>query len=98
MRFLFHPDAEGEFFKAIDYYETCEQGLGYDFSIEVYTAIQKIIAYPKIWPVFKDDIRRYLINRFPYGILYSLEDNEILILAIMHLHRKPEYWKFRYKG
>ena len=42
MNFSFHPDAEAEFFEAIDYYESCEQGLGYDFSIEVHSTIQYI--------------------------------------------------------
>ncbi len=43
MTFLFHPDAEGEFRAAIEYYEDREAGLGYDFSIEVFTAIQNVV-------------------------------------------------------
>ncbi len=47
MTFSFHPEAETEFLEAIEYYEERERGLGYDFSIEVFAAIQNIIAYPK---------------------------------------------------
>jgi len=95
MTFSFHPEAEIEFFEAINYYEECEVGLGYDFSIEIYSSIQNIIEYPKAWPVLEVNIRRYLTNRFPFGILYTIEENEIFILAVMHLHRPPGYWKQR---
>ena len=97
MTFSFHPEADAEFFKAINHYEECEGGLGYDFSIEVYLAIQNILEHPEAWPILDDDIRRCQTNRFPFGILYSIEKNEIFILAVMHLHRKPDYWKHRYQ-
>ena len=95
MKFSFHPEADAEFFDSIDYYEQCELGLGRDFSIEVYSAINTILEYPEAWPVLEDDIRRFQTNRFPFGILYSIERNHIFILAVMHLHRDPDYWKHR---
>ena len=66
MTFSFHPEAEEEFKAAIDYYEDREVGLGYDFSAEAFTTIQNIVNYPDAWPVVEDDIRRCLLNRFPY--------------------------------
>jgi toxin ParE1/3/4 len=81
--------------EAIEYYESCELGLGYDFSVEVLAAIQYIINYPTAWPIIKDDIRRCLVNRFPYGVVYSREQGETFILAIMHLRQHPDYWKNR---
>ncbi len=95
MTLSFHPEAEAEFQGAIDYYEGCEPGLGYDFSIEVYSTLQNILLYPTAWPVVEEDIRRCLVNRFPYGILYSVEQGEICVLAVMHLRRHPGYWKSR---
>ncbi len=95
MIFLFHPEAEEEFNEAIEYYEGCELGLGYDFSIEVLAAIQNIINYPTAWPIIEEDVRRCLVNRFPYGVVYSHEQGEAFILAIMHLSRHPDYWKNR---
>ena len=95
MIFDFHPEAQTEFFKAIDYYEACEDDLGYDFAIEVYSTIQNILSFPAAWPVFEGDIRRCLTNRFPYGVLYSIESDRVFILAVMHLHRDPDYWKQR---
>ena len=95
MTFSFHPEAEAEFIRAIEYYENSERGLGYDFSIEVHSAIQNILKYPTAWPIMEEDIRRCLVNRFPYGVIYSIEGNEIFILAVMHLRRHPDYWKKR---
>jgi hypothetical protein len=46
----FHPEAEAEFIQAIDYYEDREAGLGHDFAVEVYAAIERTMAYPKAWP------------------------------------------------
>lgn len=91
----FHPEAEAEFNDAIDYYEDKERGLGYDFAVEVYATIQRITTFPKAWPVMENDVRRSLVRRFPYGILYSEATEEIWVVAVMHLHRTPEYWKHR---
>ncbi|MBI1748241.1 MAG: type II toxin-antitoxin system RelE/ParE family toxin [Acidobacteria bacterium] len=95
MNYLFHPEAEVEFIEAIEYYEEKESGLGYDFAVEVYLTIERTVSFPKAWPVIEEDIRRSLVRRFPYGILYSEEKEGIYIVAIMHLHRDPEYWKHR---
>ena len=95
MNFSFHPEAEEEFNKAIDYYEDIEPGLGYDFALEVYSAIQLSVEFPKAWVVLEDEVRRCLVRRFPYAILYSAEENGVFILAVMNLHREPGYWKCR---
>ncbi len=69
MKYSFHPEAEFEFVQAIEYYEEREEGLGQDFAVEVYSAIERAVSYPKAWPILKEDVRRYLVRRFPYGIL-----------------------------
>ena len=95
MSFSFHPEADEEFNKAIDYYEDIEPGLGYDFAQEVYSTIKRSVEFPKAWPALEDEIRRSLVRRFPYGVLYSEEREGIFIVAIMNLHRKPDYWNHR---
>ncbi len=95
MTFLFHPEAEAEFNQAIDYYQEIDPGLGFDFAIEVYPTIQRSVAFPNAWPVIDGEIRRSLVRRFPFGILYSVENEGIFVIAVMHLHREPEYWKNR---
>ena len=95
MTFSFHPEADTEFREAVEYYEDCETGLGYDFSLEVFSTVQTIVNSPAAWPIMEEDVRRCLVNRFPYGVLYSIESTEIFILAVMHLRRDPDYWKKR---
>ena len=95
MIYSFHPEAEVEFNQAIDYYENCAEGLGYDFAVEVYSAIERILAYPRAWMILAEDVRRCMTRRFPYGVLYTKEPESIFILAVMHLHRDPDYWKHR---
>lgn len=92
MTYAFHPEAETEFLAAIDYYEECDPGLGGDFAGEVYATVANIVAHPQAWPVLRGETRRCLTNRFPYGIIYSIEPDRIYILAVMHLHRHPDYW------
>lgn len=96
MTFSFHPEAEEEFSAAIEYYEERETGLGYDFSVEIFTTIHNVTTHPDAWPVVEEDIRRCLVNRFPFGILYSIEPNGIFIIAVMHQRRRPGYWKNRH--
>ncbi|WFB36041.1 type II toxin-antitoxin system RelE/ParE family toxin [Kiritimatiellota bacterium B12222] len=95
MPFSFHPDAEKEFLDAVSYYEDCEPGLGIDLAQEVHASIKNAVDYPSMWPLLSDEIHRCLVHRFPYGVIYSPEPHGILILAVMHLHRKPDYWKHR---
>jgi len=95
MNYAFHSEAETELKHAIDYYESCSKGLGYDFAVEVYSTIEQIVAYPKAWMILEEEVRRCQTRRFPYGVLYTQEPEGIFILAVMHLHRNPGYWKHR---
>ncbi len=95
MTFSFHPEAEEDLRSAIDHYECLEAGLGHEFSLEVLTAIYSIVTHPNAWPVIEDDVRRCLVNRLPFGVLYSLEPTSIFVPAVMHHRRRPGYWKNR---
>ncbi|QDF29760.1 hypothetical protein [Halarcobacter anaerophilus] len=53
------------------------------------------LFHPKAWQILEGDIRRCLINRFPFGIIYYKKENQIIILAVMQLNRKPDYWTSR---
>ncbi len=95
MTFVFHPEAEEELNLYVDYYNQCQANLGRDFAKEVYSAIQNILAFPDAWAVLSKNTRRCLVNRFPFRILYQKKTEEILIVAIMQLNRKPGYWRGR---
>ncbi len=95
MNFTFHPLAKVELNKAVDYYEEQQVGLGLEFAEEVYSTIERICRFPKAWTPLSKKVRRALTNRFPYGVIYQLHGNSIIIVAIAHLNRKPAYWKTR---
>ncbi len=97
MQILFHPDAQGEPNRAISHYESSESGLNYQFAIEIFAAVERIKANPGMWPILDPQVRRCLVHRFPYGVIYSVDEqrSEVLIVAVMHLHRQPDYWSGR---
>ncbi|MFH1258369.1 MAG: type II toxin-antitoxin system RelE/ParE family toxin [Elusimicrobiota bacterium] len=95
MKYFFHPFAEKELLESISYYDACQEGLGLEFSREVYFAIQNILSFPKAWSSLSTHTRRCLTNRFPYGVIYQIANTEIYIIAIMQLNQKPNYWKSR---
>jgi hypothetical protein len=70
-------------------------GLGNGFLIEVERTIAAIASHPKAAPKVKQDIRRRLLKRFPFGILYVATVDEIVVPAVMHLRRRPGYWQDR---
>lgn len=65
MNFHFHPDAEAEFSEENQHYEDVKPGLGQDFAVEVYSAAQRAIAYPRVWMALEGEDRRSLVRRFP---------------------------------
>jgi plasmid stabilization system protein ParE len=69
--------------------------LGYEFAAEIDAAFDRIRSFPDAWPVFSDRTRRCVVSRFPYGILYQIRSDRILVTAIMHLKRDPKEWKHR---
>ena len=95
MTFDFHPEAEAELTEAMDFYEEVQPSLGEEFSLEILASIRGILSYPNAWPVLEGDVRRCLVHRFPYGILYCFDGDLVHVLAVMHLHRRPGYWKER---
>ena len=95
MIYSFHPDAEIELNISVDYYEECKLNLGSEFAYEVQNTIQRILAFPTAWQKLDGDIRRCLTNRFPFGIIYYQRNSEIVILAVMQLNRRPNYWQNR---
>jgi len=95
MNIEFHPEAAEEFEAAVDWYEAREIGLGLDFAAEINAAIRLAAAMPDAWMHLSGDVRRVLVNRFPYGVLYEPGRTNLLVLAVMHLRREPGYWLSR---
>lgn len=84
-----------EFQSAIEYYQTESRELGIRFYREVLTAWNRVEAHPRAWPKVRGEIRKCLVRGFPYKVLYTIEQDWIHVLAVMHSSRKPGYWTGR---
>ena len=91
----FADEALAEFIEAGRYYNRQVPGLGDSFMDEVERGLNKISSAPFAWRVIEDEVRRFLVSRFPYGIYYSVENDVIVVWAVKHLHRDPDYWQQR---
>ena len=87
--------AQDDLEKSVRHYNAECPGLGYEFADEVYRSIDRISANPKAWAKVSKQTRRCVTRRFPYGIVYRLSEDEILIVAVMHMHRHPDSWRRR---
>lgn len=92
---VFLTPAEEEMLEASAYYEGQARGLGRDFLAEVRRAVDSIVENPRLGRIVRLPIRRRLMRRFPFGILYRIDPQEIVIIAVMHLRRRPGYWAER---
>ena len=95
MNHVFHPDAAREFEEAVRYYRVRGRVLGDRFATEVRFAIRRIQETPERWRVLEQEVRRCLVRVFPYSVLYSIQRDFILIVAVMHGKRQPGYWRYR---
>ena len=93
IRFLAPADAE--LAEAVEYYNAESEGLGFAFAGEVRRAVGRIVENPTAWGPDLATIRRCRTNRFPYGVLYQVREDDILIVAVMHLRRHPSTWRKR---
>lgn len=91
MRVLFTRLARQELEDAVRYYEREYLGLGYRFKGEVKKAALRIAEYPHAWSIERGDVRKSLLHKFPYKLMYSVEADHILVIAVAHQHRKPDY-------
>lgn len=95
-RIEFHVAAQFELDQAIAYYESRESGLGEQFLAEARRILSLISDYPEIGAPIWNTRRRFLLDRFPYAIIYRvLPDGSIRVVAVMHLRKRPGYWHRR---
>lgn len=92
----FDPDAFAEYEEAAKYYAAQEHDLDLCFITSVEDAIATICESPERWRIFAGhEVRRALTHVFPYGILYTIEPDHVLIIAVAHFSREPGYWQHR---
>jgi plasmid stabilization system protein ParE len=95
MKIAFLPAAQTELDDAFSWYEEQAVGLGYEFLDELDRSLRLIATFPQLQPLVDKNVRRCLVNRFPYGIFFGLTDDKIIVVAVAHLKRKPAYWSQR---
>lgn len=95
MKYVFHPEALSEYAEAVQYYAQQRNEVAQAFIDAVESAVYHIRESPERWSLVDEDVRRCLTRKFPYAILYTIEQDYILILAVMHCSREPGYWKTR---
>lgn len=91
----FHPDAEWELTEAQAWYRQRSDVAAQAFALEIDHALRSITEAPERWPKMQRGERRFLLARFPYSILYRIRGNDIFIIAVAHLKRRPGYWRSR---
>ena len=91
----FHPAAVGELEYARSWYEAQSPGLGRQFLEQIEQAIGAVRESPTTWPLYSSETRRFLVHRFPFAIVYRYDKEVVRVIAVMHLKRKPGYWKHR---
>ena len=91
----FHEDARAELAEASHYYEDRVSGLGRALIDDVEKAVFEILGHPNACKYVSKHLRRKVLRRFPYGLIYAVEPDRIRILALAHFKRRPEYWRYR---
>ena len=97
MKVRFLSPANVELDEAISYYDHELPGLGFRFFQEVYSAVERICLFPEGWAKIGKITRRCRLKSFPYALLYSIEQDEIIVLSVANLHRNPDHYKDRIK-
>lgn len=97
MSVRFHEPASEEFRAAVSWYETRRRGLGAEFFDAIVTTVSLIGSQPEIGSAVLNDsrTRRILVQSFPYQVVYRIRPGELVVVAVAHLKRHPDYWKHR---
>lgn len=92
MRVEYHPLTTSDLNNAIAYYNRQQAGLGNELRAEVYASIERVVASPAQFSIVSKGIRRCLVHRFPYAILFHVVSEETLrVLVIRHHRRHPNF-------
>jgi toxin ParE1/3/4 len=95
MKYEFHPEAELELYEAALRYESEVPELGRSFGDEVERVIHLILEHPEMGARVDEDLRHFVLRKFPFSVVYAVEDAVVYIVAVAHGSREPEYWRPR---
>ncbi len=95
MNIRFLEPARKELEDAVDWYEAEQKGLGRLFLTDIHSALKRVGAFPDSCTMIAPGLRRCLTKRFPYMLVYGIDDGTVIVVAVAHLHRMPLYWQGR---
>jgi len=88
-------DAELDINSAFEYYEKQREGLGYDFLLCIEECLSKIERNPNYYKVIYKELRGIAVRRFPYRILFLVQNNSVIVTAVFHARKDPQVWESR---
>ena len=88
----FAEEASSEFRESVEWYESRTGELGLRFTNEIDSTIERIRLNPALYQKIIGNIRRIQVNRFPYSVFYTIDDDVLVVLRIFHNKRKPIQW------
>jgi plasmid stabilization system protein ParE len=94
-RFVFRAEARAELLAAREWYAAQSPGLDLEFARAVEAALAAVARYPEAYPAVDGDIRRAIVRRFPYQLLYYRRGDQLILLACYHHRRDPAAWRLR---
>lgn len=95
MNYEFHPEAERELYEAALRYESEVPELGRRFGDEVERVVQLLLDHPEMGSRLDNDLRHFVLRRFPFSVVYAVATDLVCIVAVAHGSREPEYWRLR---
>ncbi len=95
MNITFLTLAQQEVDDAVYWYRNQAEDASHEFLDELDRAVRLVKSYPLAFTEIEPEIRRCLLARFPYALIYGIEQQTIVVIAVSHLHRQPGYWSDR---
>lgn len=92
---VFRAAAEADLREAYQWYEAQREGLGESFLLSIEAASAAIQRSPESYPIVYKHVHRALIRRFPFGIFYLVEAEQVVVIAVLHVRRDPKHWQRR---
>ncbi|MBF0143262.1 MAG: type II toxin-antitoxin system RelE/ParE family toxin [Magnetococcales bacterium] len=94
-RLELHPEAATELEAAVVWYEQRQPGLGGLLLAEMDGCMKRICSAPDLFSLHAGTVRRCLLRKFPFAVMFVPDVDQVRVLAVMHLRRRPGYWKGR---
>ena len=93
-----HPEALAESEETARFYAARDATISTAFTVALESALFDIMTHPEAHPAYLHGTRRLVMGRFPFSVVYSIEEGSILLIALAHMHRRPGYWRGRLRA